>query len=91
MQLLNKYDLSHHFTDWYHTGFLPCNEWKQTVKKCIKSEENRYWTEFAISHESVSKNVSAFAEVTFETFWSITSEYPDLVPNEICNCDSWEI
>ena len=37
-------------------------------------------TELAISHESVSKNVSAFAEVTFETFWSITSEYPDLVP-----------
>ena len=81
VQLLNKYDLSHHFTDWYRTGaFLPHNKWKQTVKKCIKSEENRYWTEFAITHESVSKNVSAFAEVTFETFWSITSEYPDLVP-----------
>ena len=32
------------------------------------------------THESVSKNVSAFGEVTFETFWSITSEYPDLVP-----------
>ena len=81
VQLLNKYDLSHHFTDWYHTGvFLPYSEWKQTVKKCIKSEENRCWTEFAISHESVSKNVSAFVEVTFETFWSITSEYPDLVP-----------
>ena len=26
------------------------------------------------------KNVSAFAEITFETFWSITSEYPELVP-----------
>ena len=25
--LLNKYDLSHHFIDWYHTGFfLPYNE-----------------------------------------------------------------
>ena len=59
--------------------FLPYNEWKETVKKCIKSKENVYWTEFAILHESVSKNVSAFAEVTFETFWSITSEYPDLV------------
>ena len=22
VQLLNKYDLSHHFTDWYHTGFF---------------------------------------------------------------------
>ena len=34
VQLLNKYDLSHHFTDWYHTGgFLPYNEWKQTIKK----------------------------------------------------------
>ena len=39
-----------------------------------------YWSEFTISHEPVSKNVSAFEEVTFETFWSITSEYPDLVP-----------
>ena len=55
---------------------LPYNEWKQTVKKCIQNKENVYWTEFAISHESVS----AFAEVTFETFWSITSEYPDLFP-----------
>ena len=45
----------------------------------IQSKENVYWTEFAISHESVSKNVSAFAEITFETFWSIISEYPDLV------------
>ena len=80
MQLLNKYDLSRHFIDWYHAGFFPCSERKQTVKKCIQSKENVYWTEFAISHESVSKNVSAFAEVTFETFWSITSEYPDLVP-----------
>ena len=92
VQLLNKYDLSHHFIDWYHTGFfLPYNGWKQSVKKYIKSEENRYWTEFAISHESVSKNVSAFVEVTFETFWSITSEYPTWSPNEICICDSWEI
>ena len=81
MQLLSKYDLSHHFIDWYHTVFLPCSEWKQTVKICIKSiKENVYWTEFAISHESVSKNVSAFEGVTFETFLSITSEYPDLVP-----------
>ena len=55
------------------------NEWKQTVKKYIQSKENVYWTEFAISHESVSKNASAFAEVTFETFCSITSQYPDLV------------
>ena len=23
VQLLNKYDLSHHFIDWYHTGFFP--------------------------------------------------------------------
>ena len=53
---------------------------KTTVKKCIQSKENVYWTEFAILHESVSKNVSAFAEIAFETFWSITSEYPDLVP-----------
>ena len=69
MQLLNKYDLSNHFIDWYHTRvFLALNEWKQTVKKCIKSKENVCRTEFAISHESVSKNVSAFAEVTFETF-----------------------
>ena len=45
-----------------------------------ESKENVYWTEFAISHESVSRNVSAFAEVTFETFLSVTSEYPDLVP-----------
>ena len=59
---------------------MPYNEWKQTVKKCIESKENVYWTEFAISNESVSKNVTAFAEKTFETFWSITSEYPDLVP-----------
>ena len=22
VQLLNKYDLSHHFIDWYHTGFF---------------------------------------------------------------------
>ena len=45
-----------------------------------KSKENVYWTEFAILHESVSENVSAFEEVTFETFWSISSEYPNLVP-----------
>ena len=52
VHLLNKYDLSHHFIDWYHTGvFLPHNEWKQTVKKCIRSKENAYWTDFAISHE----------------------------------------
>ena len=81
VQLLNKYDLLHDFIDWYHTGVcLPYNEWKQTVKKCIHSKENVYWTEFAISHESVSKNVSAFAEVTFETFRLIIFEYPDLVP-----------
>ena len=63
VQLLNKYDLLHHFIDWYHIGFfLLYNEWKQTVKKCIQSKENVYWTEFAISHESVSKNLSAFVE-----------------------------
>ena len=49
-------------------GVLPYNEWKQTIKKCIQSKENVYWTEFAILHESVSKNVSAFEEVPFEPF-----------------------
>ena len=61
---------------------MPYDEWKQTVKKCSKSKENLYWTEFAILHESLSKNVSAFAEVTFETSWPITSEYPDFVPKQ---------
>ena len=55
VQLLNKYDLSHHFV--LHRGFLPYSEWKQTVKKRIQSKENVYWTEFAVTHESVSKNV----------------------------------
>ena len=52
VQLLNKYDLSHHFTECYHTGFFcpTMNGSKRTVKQCI---ENMYWTEFAISHESV--------------------------------------
>ena len=79
--ILSDLILSHHFIDWYHIGFLlPHNEWKQTVKKCIQNKENVYWTEFAVSYESVSKNVSATAEITFKTFWSITSEYHDLVP-----------
>ena len=91
VQLLNKYNLSDHFIDWYHTRFfLPYNKWRQTVKKCIQSKENVYWTKFAILHESVSKNVSASAEIRFGTFWSVTSEYPDLISNEISNCDSWE-
>ena len=58
-------------------GFFPYNKWKQTVKKCIQSKENVYWTGLAVLHESVYKNVSAFAEITFETFWLITLEYPD--------------
>ena len=79
--LLNKYDLPHHFIDWYHTGgFMPYKEWKQTIKKRIKSKENGYWTDFAISDESISKNVSVFADIVFETFWSITSEDADMVP-----------
>ena len=54
VQLLKRYDLSHQFIDWYHTGFfLPYSAWRQTVKKCIQSKENVYWTEFAISHEFV--------------------------------------
>ena len=59
---------------------MPCKEWKQTVKNCIQNKENEDWTDFAISHESITKNVPAVAEITFETFWLITSEYPDLVP-----------
>ena len=31
------------------------------------------------NHQEVCLNVSAFGEVTFESFWSITSEYPDMV------------
>ena len=66
MQLSNNYNLLHYFIDWYQ-DFLRYNEWKQTVKNSIQSNENIYFTEFAISYESVSKNV--FPEVTFETFW----------------------
>ena len=56
VRLLNKYELSHHFIDWYHTGiFLPFIEWKQSVKNSIQNKENVYWTDFAISHESISK------------------------------------
>ena len=81
MQLLNKYDLSHHFTDWYHTGvFCSTMNGDKLSRSAFRVKKMCAWTEFAISHESVSKNVSAFADVTFETVWSITSEYPDLVP-----------
>ena len=56
VHLVNKYNLSHHFIDWCHIGdFLPNKEWKQTVKTSIQSKENQYWTDFAISHESISK------------------------------------
>ena len=61
-------------------GFLPHKEWKQTVKKCIQNTENAHWRNFAISHKSISRNILAFAEITFDTFRSITSEYTDLVP-----------
>ena len=81
--LLNKYDLSHHFIDWCHTGvFVALQRMeKETVKKCVQSKKSRYWTDIAISHESIS-NVSAFVEITFGTFCSITYEYPDLVPKQ---------
>ena len=80
---LYKYNLSH-FIDWYHTGvFCPTKNGKTlTMKKRIQGKKNKYQTDIAVSHESISKNVSAFAEITFGTFWSINFEYPDLVSKQ---------
>ena len=76
----HKFDLLHYFHGWFQNSIFPTyTSWKLTVKRKIKDYEENAWLSFVSDQPNFQMARSCLVNVSPETFWAITAEYPYLV------------
>ena len=79
-EALHKYGLFSYCDSWFSDSVFPTySQWKSIVKTKIREFEVNTWKNFVIAHHSYKLAETCLDLVSPQMFWSISSQYPDLV------------
>ena len=80
-EALHKHGLFSYFDSWFSDSVFPTySQWKSIVKTKIRIFEVNTWKNFVIAHSSYKLSKTCLDLVSPQMFWSISNQYPDLVP-----------
>ena len=78
--VVQKYELTHVIDEWFESGTFPLpGVWKKLIKRKIRAAESEKWHMFCAGHPKFGLAGAAFTHISSYQYWSLTSDYPDLV------------
>ena len=79
-EALHKYGLFNYFDSWFSDSVFPTYSlWKSIVKTKIREFEVNTWKNVVIAYPSYKLAETCLDLVSPQMFWSISTQYPDLV------------
>ena len=79
-EALHKYGLFSYFDLWFSDSVFPTySQWKSIVKTKIREFEKNTYKNFVIAYPSYRLVETCLDLVSYRRFWSISSQFPDLV------------
>ena len=78
--VVQQYELTHVIDEWFESGTFPFpGVWKKLIERKICVAESEKWHMFCAGRPKFSLAGAAFTHISSYQYWSLTSDYPDLV------------